>query len=140
MNELKVTLELSAEDRANLDAIRQLFERTVNQLFERVCAAAEMPEEAPVAEVEKPEKKAPKLERYIAPNPEPEAPKAEEKPAPKVTKDEIRTKVVALVNAKKKDQVMAIIKAHAASVTDLPDDKLDEVMAQLVDLEKEVKE
>ena len=48
MNELKVTLELSAEDRANLDAIRQLFERTVNQLFERVCAAAEMPEEAPV--------------------------------------------------------------------------------------------
>lgn len=140
MNELKLTLELSAEDRANLDAIRQLMERTVNHLFERACAAAEKPEAAPVAEVEKPEKKAPKLERFVAPNPEPEAPKTEEKPEPKVTKDEIRTKVVALVNAKKKDQVMAIIKAHAASVTDLPEDKLDEVMAQLVALEKEVNE
>lgn len=128
MNEMKVTLELCAEDRTRLD---------------RILAALESngtPFTAPVAEVEKPEKKAPKLERFVAPNPEPEAPKVEEKPAPKVTKDEIRTKVVALVNAKKKDQVMAIIKAHAASVTDLPEDKLDEVMAQLVALEKEVNE
>ena len=125
MNEIKVITELCAEDRARLD---------------RILAALENKESAPAAEVEKPEKKAPKLERYIAPNPEPEAPKVEEKPAPKVTKDEIRTKVVALVNAKKKDQVMAIIKAYAASVTDLPEDKLDEVMEQLTALEKEVNE
>jgi len=128
MNEMKVTLELCAEDRTRLD---------------RILAALESngtPFAAPVAEVEKPTQKAPEAKPQAITQPEPEAPKAEEKPAPKVTKDEIRTKVVALVNAKKKDQVMAIIKAHAASVTDLPEDKLDEVMEQLTALEKEVNE
>lgn len=123
MNEMKVNLELCAEDRTRLD---------------RILAALEnigTPFSAPVAEVEKPTQKAPKAEPQVNTQPEPEAPKAEEKPTPTVTKDEIRMKVVALVNAKKKDQVMAIIKAHAASVTDLPEDKLDEVMQKLTELE-----
>lgn len=123
MNEMKVTLELCTEDRARLD---------------RILAALEnngTPVAAPVAEPEKTTQKAPEAEPQVNTQPEPEAPKAEEKPTPKVTKDEIRAKVVSLVNAKKKDQVFAIIKAHAESVTDLPEDKLAEVMAQLTKLE-----
>lgn len=131
MNEMKVTLELCTEDRARLDRILAALENIGTPVTT---------EPAPVVEVEKTTQKAPEAEPQVNTQPEPEAPKAEPKPAPTVTKDEIRTKVVALVNAKKKDQVMAIIKAHAASVTDLPEDKLDEVMQKLTELEKEVTE
>lgn len=126
MNEMKVTLELCAEDRTRLD---------------RILAALEnigTPFSAPVEKAEKPVKKAPEEPKKAEPQPQPEPVKEEAKPAPTVTKADIRTKVVTLVGAKKKAEVEAIIKAYAPSVTELPDDKLDEVMQKLTELEKGV--
>ena len=116
MNEIKVTTELCAEDRARLDRLIAALE------------SAGTPYTAPETPVEKPKQ-------------EP-AHECGERPAdpvpPKATKADIRTKVVTLVGAKKKAEVESIIKAYAPSVTELPDDKLDEVMQKLTELEKGV--
>lgn len=124
MNEMKVTLELCAEDRTRLDRILAALENSGT------------PFAAPVAvEAKKPIEKAPEEPKKAEPQPQPEPVKEEPKPEPTVTKADIRTKVVALVGAKKKAEVEQIIKAYAPSVTELPDDKLGEVMAKLTELE-----
>lgn len=126
MNEMKVTLELCAEDRTRLDRILAALEAD--------AILAHHP--APVAvEAKKPIEKAPEEPKKAEPQPQPEPVKEEAKPEPTVTKADIRTKVVALVGAKKKAEVEQIIKAYAPSVTELPDDKLGEVMAKLTELE-----
>jgi len=115
MQEIKVTTEMCAEDRARIDRLIAVLENVGT------------PYAAPSAEPEKPAKKPPAEPEKAEPQPERET--------PKTTKADIRTKVVALVGAKKKAEVEAIIKAYAPSVTELPDDKLDEVMQKLTELE-----
>ena len=127
MNELKVTLELCAEDRTRLDRILAALENVTAPVVMTSTISAE---------AEKPAEKAPKVELPANTQPQPEPVKEEAKPT--ATKAEIRSKVVALVGAKKKAEVEAIIKAYAPSVTELPDDKLDEVMQKLTELEKGV--
>lgn len=135
MNEIKVTTELCAEDRARLD---------------RLIAALEhvgTPYAAPVAaEPEKPAKKAPAETKQAETQPQPDpvkneaetttAPAKEEAPA--VTLEQIQQKVIQLAAAgsgEKKAQVRAIINAHAAKVSDLPQDKWADVWQQLTELE-----
>ena len=55
----------------------------------------------------------------------------------KVTKEDIMAKVQALAapNNPKREQAKAIVKSYGAKVSDIPEDKYDEVMDKLVELE-----
>lgn len=112
-NILTVTLELCAEDRARLDKI-------IDSLSELFISEAVEASPADVAE---------------EPKPEP----VEEKNEPAVTIDDVRLLVqkLATPSSGKRDAVRALVMKYAKSVSDIPVDKLDEVHAELVKLDKE---
>lgn len=86
--------------------------------------------DAPPAATEQPEPAA-------EPQPEPDAepiPGLEE-PAPQHTRAELQHLVVTLTSAGKKAEVRAIVLAVAPKVSDIPEDKIDEVFEQLKALE-----
>lgn len=117
MMELKITLELCAEDRARLDQIldtlaagRPNCERCV-QCFMDMAAS------------------------ILRPGDKLPAPQAEtEPPAPDVTLDQVRRLALELSvidDGKKKAQVKAVVNDYADKISALPQDKLPEVMARL---------
>ena len=136
MNEIKVTTELCAEDRARLDkltaALEQLAPVTV-QTDETVQAF--MTEGIGIGKITKTKDHGDFVGIVTEPE-EPEAPAAPEEPAaPHHTKAELQPKVVSLVSAGKKEEVKEIIKQYAAKVSDIPEEKVDEVWDKLSKLE-----
>ena len=128
-----ITIELCAEDRARLDAILGALqagpncESCVKSAIDFV-ANQQVPEEASPAEAPGqlaiPEEPAP----VEVPEPQPEVVKVE--------RSDIQKKVVELSQAGKKNEVKAIVTAYNnTKVSDIPEDKLDEVMAKLNELE-----
>lgn len=119
MTEWKQTLEiivnLSGEDRARLDKIIELLGRSNG------IKPAELAELVPA-----------KVEAKIEP------PTPEPQPEPSVTIDDVRLLVqkLATPSSGKRDAVRALVMQYAKSVSDIPDDKLDEVHAELVKLDK----
>ena len=113
-NNINVTVELSAEDRARLDKIID----SLSELF-----ISEKIEVDATAEVE-----------VTAPEPVEDEPK----PEPTVTIDEVRLLVqkLATPSSGKRDAVRTIVMKYAKSVSDIPADKLNEVHAELVALDK----
>lgn len=83
----------------------------------------------------------PQPEPAPQPDPEPQPePDAEpipglEEPAPQHTRAELQHLVVTLTSAGKKAEVRAIVLAVASKVSDIPEDKIDEVFEQLKALE-----
>ena len=134
MNNITLTIELCAEDRARLDNILEALKGSAVV----PCVAA--PEAAPV-------KAEPETGKAIAPTPAPqEQPKAEapaqpkaEAPAqpkaaeavPEVTAAELQSKVVQLVGAGKKDAARAIVQEYAPNVSSVPAEKRAEVLERL---------
>jgi hypothetical protein len=131
-----ITIELCAEDRQRIDELiafaglitselkshRPLQLQSIDENGIRFGTAAE---EHPVD--------------AVAPHGEPE-PVADPEPAEKVykvTKADIMAKVQALAapNNPKREQAKAIVKSYGAKVSDIPEDKYDEVMDKLVELE-----
>lgn len=155
MNNITLTHELCAEDRARLDRLAAALEalqpptvkvdlplKTIEnpdpvqkKLAETlakagtVTGATETAQNAP--KVETPTTDHPAEEKPTASEP---TPKEDAKPASTV--EEIRQKIIALVNAGKKPQVQAIITSYAATASQIPEDKRAEAMARLVELEK----
>lgn len=135
-----ITIELCAEDRQRIDELiafaswiaselknhRPLQLQSIDENGIRFGTAAEKAaEEHPVD--------------AVAPHGEPE-PAADPEPAAevyKVTKADIMAKVQALAapNNPKREQAKAIVKSYGAKVSDIPEDKYDEVMDKLVELE-----
>lgn len=113
-NNINVTVELSAEDRARLDKIID----SLSELF-----ISEKIEVNATTEVE-----------VTAPEPVEDEPK----PEPTVTIDEVRLLVqkLATPSSGKRDAVRTIVMKYAKSVSDIPADKLNEVHAELVALDK----
>ena len=131
-----ITIELCAEDRQRIDELiafagliasemksnRPLQLQSIDENGIRFGTAAE---ERPVD--------------AVAPHGEPE-PVADPEPAEKVykvTKADIMAKVQALAapNNPKREQAKAIVKSYGAKVSDIPEEKYDEVMDKLVELE-----
>ena len=137
MNQINVTIELCAEDRARLDNILAALEKGAAPSIEKagkgLKAAAESAKQA-AATVAEPEPAKPEPEK-----PEPEKPaKAEPEktePVPEVSAAELQSKVVQLVGKGKKEEARAIIMEYAKSVSDIPADKRAEVLAKLNALE-----
>lgn len=124
MNQITITTELCAEDRARLD---------------RIIAALEA---RPVAEQEDTK---PSCERCMetvqaladAIEAQPDQPTTapEPEPQPIYKASDVQQKVVALSAAGKKAEVRAIVLEYAERVSGIPEDKYSEVMARLNELE-----
>ena len=135
MNEIKVITELCAEDRARLDRLTAALEKQAPIEVQMT----EMPLDimtggngiglGTVAETKD-------HEDFVEIITEPEETEAPEEPtAPQHTKAELQPKVVSLVSAGKKEEVKEIIKQYAAKVSDIPEEKVDEVWDKLSKLE-----
>ena len=74
----------------------------------------------------------------VSPHGEPET--AAEPEMPKYTKDDVLAKVQSLAgpNNPKREQAKAIIKSYGTKISDIPEDKYNEVMAKLAELEVSV--
>ena len=119
-----ITIELCAEDRQRIDELIGFAGCIVSEMKSKPgLKVVEPAEEHPVDAVE------PHGE------PEPEAVPAEK--VYKVTKEDIMAKVQALAapNNPKREQAKAIVKSYGAKVSDIPEEKYDEVMDKLVELE-----
>lgn len=132
MNELKVTVELCAEDRARLDKIIATLEgKDCAKCAQAVVTytTAAVAETAQNATKQETKETAPQAD-------EPQETPQETKPsAPSVTKAELQSKVVALCQAGKKDETKAVVNEYAPNVSGIPEDKLAEVMEKLNALE-----
>lgn len=129
MNEIKITTELCAEDRARLD-----------KLLEALCS---LPNAIELAGTPLPVTVEPVEHKDFVEIPEPaeenEAEDTDQAPVaevakPQHTKDELSQMVASLVSEGKKEKVKAIIRVYAAKVSQIPDDKVDEVFNQLSQL------
>lgn len=131
MNEIKVTLELCAEDRKRLDDI-------LEGLVRRCDSCMELVTQAPV-KAEEPDRNEQESEKPVDGKPTPaeyEAPATEsQEEVPAVKREDIQKLVVTLSAADKKDQVREIVKAYADKVSTIPEDKLHEVFMRLSALE-----
>lgn len=133
-NEIKVTASLHEEDRKRIDELIRALHGVAGAQITPQTNAAE-----PVKEIDQPAEKASENEQE-APAPwakdAPDLPGvAEEAPAARYSVGDVQQKVVSLAAAGKKAEVREIVNAYAAKVSDIPADKLDEVMAKLIALE-----
>lgn len=143
MNNINITTELCAEDRARIDKLTAALEDLVGVYKGPTLEMAGTPFQAV-----KPEETAPAEPMYeegtgvndlgfipieTDDEDEPEAP--QESATPKHTAAELQQKVVGIVSKGKKEEVKEIIKQYAAKVSEIPEDKIDEVWAKLDKLE-----
>lgn len=136
MNDIKITHELSAEDRKRIDDLTLALGYLAGLISQSIKGPAyetkkpdpieELPEEVTLTEVP--------VEEHPVENPFPEAPKEEPK-APAHTKDEVRKLVVTLSANGKKAEARDIVLAHGTSITDLPEEAIDTVYNALKALE-----
>ena len=119
-----ITIELSGKDRELLEGVTVLLGGIYSRLGSQdktMAVQTEAVEETIAPAVEAPT--------------EPQEAPQETKEHPAVTHEDIRKKVVALSASGKKNQVQEIIFAVATKVSDIPADKLTEVLAALTALE-----
>lgn len=143
MNNITLTVELCAEDRARLDNILAALQKSpleragdaVGKMGEAVKAMAAKVSapapEAPAPAEELPFEPEPKKQEAPAPAPEPKPAEA----VPEVDTATLQSKVVQLVNAGKRDEAKAIILEYAPCVSQVPAEKRAEALARLNKLE-----
>lgn len=135
-----ITIELCAEDRARLDKLSAQLEAVARGLTARCDACAEdalklfnlggpvavnvAPPEAEIGEAAAGPQTTPP-----APGKPASAPQAA--PAPTYTHDDLRAEFVRLSNKGLRDQAKTLIQSYAATIKDVPADKLGEVIARL---------
>lgn len=128
-----ITIELCQEDRARLDRLTDALGRLSNvqealASVPAVLSAIPGPQEAPAAPAAPAVPAKPEPEEPVEPAPAQEA--------PAVDRADVQRKVVALSAAGKKDAVKEIVLAYGnTKVSDIPEDKLAEVLAKLTALE-----
>ena len=138
----KIIIELAAEDRKRLDDILAALQNgpRCDKCVQPVVAAMDgqnepQSEEKPQA---KEEPEAPVFVEETAATPGEEGDPAEAADEPvevKYSKEEVRKKVVELCAAGHKTAVREIVNQYAPNVTEIPENKCDEVMEKLLQLE-----
>ena len=131
----RITIELCAEDRKRIDELIGFAGWIVSEMKSKPNCMEFAPDGTITVKHE--EHPVDAVEPHGDPEPvaEPEAAPAEK--IYKVTKEDIMAKVQALAapNNPKREQAKAIVKSYGAKVSDIPEDKYDEVMDKLVELE-----
>lgn len=124
----RIIIELCEEDRKRLDGLFLMAAELVNALKESTPARVYEPNEEDTVEPATPE---------AGPEPVVEPEPAAEPELPKYTKEDILAKVQSLAgpNNPKREQAKAIVKSYGTKISDIPEDKYDEVMAKLAELE-----
>ena len=124
-----ITIQLCAEDRQRIDELIAFAGLIASEMKSKEPINTTNPDLKVVAPAEEHPVDA------VAPHGDPE-PVVTEK-VYTVTKADIMAKVQALAapNNPKREQAKAIVKSYGAKVSDIPEDKYDEVMAKLVELE-----
>ena len=119
-----ITIELCKEDRQRLDEVIAFLGLLVGEKYSTPQDAAKAFEEA----------NAP-----VAPEPVGISKKENVEPAVNYTKDDVQALVIKLAapGTGKKDAARAIVYEYAKKVSDIPDEKLNEVMAKLNKLAEE---
>lgn len=147
MNEIKVTTELCAEDRARLDKLLEALcsiPNAINLAGTPLPVTVETVDHGDFVEiVGTPEKnetvttKQTPAETTPAPVEENDTDQApvEKVAEPQHTKAELQQKIATLVSKGKKAEVKEVVQKHAPRVSDIPDDKVDEVWDLLSKLE-----
>ena len=138
MNEIKVITELCAEDRARLDKLVEALAgiptsiNLVGTPFPATVEKDETEDHGDFVEVKEPEAPEADLAPYIK---DAEPALVEALAEPQHTKAELQQKVVSLVSAGKKAEVKEVIQKYAPKVSEVPEDKVDEVWNLLSKLE-----
>lgn len=137
-----IIIELGPESQAKLDKILAALEgighHNCKSCVETAVAMTKDLAGAAPAEEPKPEPEAVEHPAdAVSPHGQPE-PVSESEP-PKYSKDDVLPLVqkLAAPNNPKREKAKAIVKAYAAKVSEIPEDKLAEVMEQLIALDKE---
>jgi len=129
-----VTIELCAEDRARIDKLISLAEQNLTAALH---VAPQAPEPTTTPEPEASKVEAPTPEPTPEPKiTEPEAPKAEVTEEPKKigfapTIDNLRKIALMLTSSGHKEAVRNIVNKYAPKLSDVPEDKIAECMAEL---------
>lgn len=137
----KIIIELAAEDRKRLDDILAALQNGphCDKCVQTVAAAIDRQNEPQGEEKpqDKEEPEAPVFVEETAAPPWEEGVPAEtaELTALTYSKEEVRKKVVELCAAGHKTAVREIVNKYAPNVTEIPEDKCDEVMEKLLQLE-----
>lgn len=126
-----ITIELCAEDRQRLDnilaaliATRPNCERCAGYVAEMFTSGSEN------LTAEQPEE-----EQKATDTPQEEtAPEPEKQPC-SIKREDVQSEVVRLTRAGHRDTVRGIVKSYAPCVSEIPEDKLGEVMARLKEVE-----
>lgn len=131
-----ITINWSAEDRARIDKLIALLEAQASSPC-RCNDGLDSLLHPPKAEAETPAEATETPQEAPAPVEQEQTPPAvvEAKDEPKVTKQDILQKVIALCGAGKKAETKDIITTYADSVSDLPESALVEVWDKLTALE-----
>lgn len=123
-----ICIELCAEDRARLDKLQTALDHVGEALFaSKMAEIHQIVKNLPEADT------APEQEPVQTPKEETIQPSVGN--GPEVTVDDLRSKVVQLVSAGKKEATRSIIKEYGNSVGEIPADKCAEVMKRLEELE-----
>lgn len=137
----KIIIELAAEDRKRLDDILAALQSRpdCDKCVQTVTAAIDRQNE-PQSEEKPQAKEEPEAPAFVEVPPGLDAvPWGDEVPveaaAPTYTKEEVRKKVVELCAAGHKTAVREIVNKYAPNVTEIPENKCDEVMEKLMQLE-----
>lgn len=130
-NTINIILSISDEDRERIDALIGKLAPVKVDTYEEIDP--EIPQEKP--------QEAPKAEPQEKSQPEPEKPTEAAEPenydvlAPQFTVADIRQKVMNLSSSGKRAEAKALVFEYADRITDIPAEKVDEVMERLTALE-----
>jgi hypothetical protein len=130
-NTINIILSISDEDRARIDALIGKLAPVQTEVYEEIDP--EIPQNTP--------QEAPKAEPQEKSQPEPETateaaePESYDVLAPQFTVADIRQKVMNLSSSGKRAEAKALVFEYADRITDIPAEKVDEVMERLNALE-----
>ena len=127
-----ITIELCTEDRARIDRLTEALEAMAKNQPRQLFALDLGTTPAEGIEIEPQELE---TEEPTNTQPEPETTTEVEKEAPVVTVEDIRSKVLALTAAGKKEEVKTIVNTYAPRVGEIPAEKYAEVLEKLTALE-----
>ena len=142
MNEIKLTTELCAEDRARLDKLLEALcsiPNAINTAGTPYSIGVDLANGQDFVEIPEPaeEKNSDQVPWDVRDLKEEDTDQApvEKVAEPQHTKTELQQKVVSLVSAGKKAEVKEVIQKYAPKVSEVPEDKVNEVWGLLSKLE-----
>ena len=135
-----ITIELCQEDRQRIDELIAFAGLIAGEMKGRAPSSVSLTDNGITVNYDTPENAAPAEEHpvdAVSPHADPVAGPVAEPERPKYTKADVQAKVQKMAgpNSPKREQVKALVKSYGAKISDIPEDKYDEVMAKLAELE-----